>query len=50
MDKKYIEEKIDMLINEFYMKLTDDEIDHFYSLKTESAVDRYAHKLLMDKL
>jgi hypothetical protein len=48
--REYIYEKIDMLENEFYLKLTEDEEMHMCSLKTESEVDRYAHQLLKDKL
>lgn len=48
--ENYIEEKICMLEEEFYLKLTDDEKYHFYRIKTEEAVDTYAQKLIMEKL
>ena len=47
---KYIQAKIHMLRNDFYINLTNSEIAHFYSLKTESAVDQYAHDIIMEKL
>lgn len=48
--KDYIDDKINMLENEFYLKLTDEEKAHFYDIRTEEAVDQYAHRLLRDKL
>lgn len=48
--KKYIKAKIQFLRREFCMNLTDEEIAHFYELKTEIAVDNYAHDLFMVKL
>lgn len=48
--KEYIEFKLMILIGDFKFKLTDDEIDHMKSLKTEGEVDRYAHELIMKKL
>lgn len=47
---RYIRNKIWMLENEFYLKLTNMEKYHFHELETEDAVDRYAHRLLVDKL
>lgn len=47
---KYREEKLKMLTDEFCLKLTDEEIYHMRSLKTEAEVDRYAHQLLKEKL
>lgn len=47
---QYISEKIDMLSREFYIELTDEDIRHFIELKTEPAVDAFAHKLLVDRL
>ena len=48
--REYIFDKIDMLENEFYLRLTEAEEMRMCSLKTESEVDRYAHQLLKDKL
>ena len=47
---EYVDNKINMLKNEFYLKLTDDEVDHLNCLKSEYEVDAYAHKLLIEKL
>lgn len=46
----YIDDKVTMLTDEFYLRLTMQEYSHFYSLKTEAAVDQYAIQLIMDKL
>lgn len=46
----YIDDKINMLENEFYLKLTPEEKAHFNDIRTEEAVDQYAHRLLRDKL
>ena len=48
--QQYISEKIDMLKNEFYVRLTDEEELHMNSLKYEYEVDAYARKLLVNKL
>lgn len=48
--EEYRERKISMLVNDFYLRLTDDEKDHFYTLETEVDVNAYAHKLLAEKL
>ena len=48
--KEYIFEKLDMLKNDFCLKLTYEEEMHMCSLKTESEVDQYAHQLIRDKL
>ena len=46
----YINRKINMLTNDFYIRLTDKEIEYFRALESKSEVDQYAHKLLNDKL
>ena len=48
--EEYIEQKIKMLKNEFCLRLTFEDIEHFNSLKTKSAVDQYAHKLFVERL
>lgn len=48
--KKYIQNKLEMLEYEFFLKLTPLERYHFHELKTHLAVDQYAHTLLRDKL
>lgn len=47
---KYIDHKLDMLENEFYLKLTYEEERYMRSLKSHEAVDQFAHKLLVEKL
>jgi hypothetical protein len=48
--REYISNKIEMLVNEFFIRLDDDEIVHMRSLKTEKDVDRYAHEIIKRKL
>lgn len=48
--QEYITQKISMLEDEFYLKLDYTDIAHMRSLKTEADVDRFAHKILMDRL
>lgn len=48
--KEYIEYKIKILKKDFYLKLTDEEIEHFYTLNGAHAVDKYARDLIMKKL
>lgn len=47
---KYIQAKIDMLEDEFLLKLSFREIEWFRTLKTEAEVDQYARKLISEKL
>ena len=47
---RYIREKLSMLQNEFYVQLSESEIEHMQSLTSEDAVDVYACRLLIDKL
>ena len=47
---KYIIDKLDMLENEFCLKLSQSEYDHMWTLKTELDVDHYAHDLIFNKL
>lgn len=46
----YIIDKINMLEDEFLIRLTDSEIKHFKGLRTEEDVDRYAHQIIVDRL
>ena len=46
----YITQKISMLEDEFYIRLSFAEISHMRALKTEGDVDRYAHQILIDRL
>ena len=48
--KRYIKEKLKMLQEEFLIQLTETEIEHMQNLKTELAVDQYAHTLFFNKL
>ena len=43
--KVYIKDKIKMLKKEFHIRLTESEIQHLNSLKTEIAVDNYCRSL-----
>lgn len=47
---EYINTKLNMIQDEFCIKLSIDEIRHFRSLKTEEEVDHYAHDIIMKKL
>ena len=46
--EEYIAEKIRMLTEDFYIKLTETEILNFQSLKREIDVDRYAHDFIFN--
>ena len=46
----YIKEKIRMLKEDFYIKLTDEEIEKLKSMTRDIDVDHYAHDLIMNKL
>lgn len=48
--KTYRRIKIRMLEEEFYIRLTDSEIDHMNSLTSELEIDAFAHKLILEKL
>lgn len=48
--QNYINQKIKILKNQFIIPLTFDEINHFYELQTKDDVDRYSHKIIVDKL
>ena len=48
--EKYIDEKIKILKCQFCIPLTFYEIEYFYRLETKNDVDRFAHKIIMDKL
>ena len=47
---EYITQKISMLEDEFYIRLSFADITHMRSLKTEAEVDRFAHQILVDRL
>lgn len=46
----YVKEKIKMLKRDFRIRLTDAEVAHIHSLKTEIAVDNFCHALFMKRL
>lgn len=46
--KTYIKGKISMIERDFGLRLSDVQKEHFYSLKSEIAVDNYARVLLRD--
>ena len=46
---QYIEGKIRMLRNDFKVRINKQIIAHFYSLKSEIAVDNYTKTLLKEK-
>lgn len=48
--RTYRNKKIRMLTDEFCLKLTDLELNHFYALNTHTDIDAYAHYLLANKL
>lgn len=45
--KDYIKQKIKMLEDEFYIYLTESEINHMHGLKNEIQVDNYAIDIIM---
>lgn len=47
---EYIKEKIRMLQKDFYIKLTDAEIDKLNSMTRDIDVDHYAHDLIANRL
>ena len=47
---EYITQKISMLNDEFYIRLSFADIAHMRSLKTEADVDRFTHQILVDRL
>ena len=48
--KQYIEQKLQMLEIDFRLSLSEQEIAHMRSLKTENSVNAYAYYLLQEKL
>ena len=48
--KTYIENKIDMLEDEFFIHLSLYERQRFRSLTSETQVDNYAHSILVNRL
>lgn len=47
---KYISYKINMIQNQFLVKLSEDDISKMRELKSEDAVDAYTHRILRDRL
>ena len=47
---EYVAQKISMLEDEFYLRLSFADIAHMRRLKTEAEVDRFAHQILVDRL
>lgn len=47
--KKYIEEKLEVL-DQLRIRLTADEIEHIKSLDNAYDVDRFAHRLILERL
>lgn len=48
--KQYVKAKLKMLRRDFFMNITEEEEAHMYSLKTETAVDRYVRDLFFTKM
>lgn len=48
--QQYICNKIDMLRNDFKIRLTDTDILHFRDLTSYSDVDNFAHDILINRL
>lgn len=48
--KTYIENKINMLEDDFYIRLSWYECQRFRSLTNETQVDNYAHSILVNRL
>lgn len=46
---EYIRQKL-LLFKDFRIKLNKEELEHIYSLKTEVAVDNFAHRIFNEKL
>lgn len=47
---KYIQYKIDMIQEQFLVKLSENEIYEMQDLKSEEDVDAYTHRILRDRL
>ena len=47
---QYIKEKIRMLQKDFFIKLTEEEIQKFKSMTREIDIDHYAHDLIANRL
>ena len=48
--EEYIEEKIRLIEEDFYIPLTEDERVYLQTSKTEAEVDRRARKIFMNRL
>ena len=44
--KQYIKAKLKMLRNEMFIKPTEEEVEHLYSLKTSVAIDNAVHSII----
>ena len=44
--EQYVKAKLKMLKNEMYIKPTEEEIAHLYSLKTDVAIDNAVHSII----
>ena len=48
--KMYINLKLKMLEEDFYLRLTDSERQHMLNLTSQPEVDAFAHRLILEKL
>lgn len=48
--EKYIEKKLKILLRDFKIRPSYKEVDHLYSLKTQTAIDNAFHKIIFDYL
>lgn len=48
--KAYVDEKLEMLRKDFYIRPNKKQVLHMQTLKSEIAVDNYCRKLFMKKL
>lgn len=46
--KQYIQAKLKMLVNDFYINPTETEIKHLYELATESEINRAVRQIIND--
>lgn len=44
--KQYIKAKLKMLRNEMFIKPTEEEVEHLYSLETSVAIDNAVHSII----
>lgn len=48
--ERYAEEKINMLTQEFFIRLTREDIERIRSFKSAIELDKHVHQLLIDRL